>query len=306
MSDDEDRDEVDSRLDGLYRDLPEPRSHGLFGAKRGKAQLRLIEGSGRGAGASREGSNEKPLMQAFSHLSSSLVQADAWRGLPGVPSVTRRIVDEARNTGENDPVRLSFNHLRTSLLKTLRSNAWNRVAIAAPTRGCGATFSALQLGLSLSGVPGSRTVLLDLNLYRPGLAAALGMSGTDMEGFLSGASGAGAHVKRADDAFAVAAASGPAPQASHLLHGENCALAIGKLMDDLTPDVLICDMPPVLENDDLLAFLPQVDGVLLVADGTRTLPQHIAECERRLEGQARILGVILNRARQTGPAPAYA
>ena len=65
-------------------------------------------------------------------------------------------------------------------------------------------------------------------------------------------------------------------------------------------------MPPVLESDDLSAFLPQVDGVLLVADGTRTLPQHIAECERRLEGQARILGVILNRARQTGPAPAYA
>ena len=48
------------------------------------------------------------------------------------------------------------------------------------------------------------------------------------------------------------------------------------------------------------AFLPQVDGVLLVADGTRTVAEEIAACERVLDGQTQVLGVILNRARTSG------
>ena len=54
---------------------------------------------------------------------------------------------------------------------------------------------------------------------------------------------------------------------------------------------------PVLEYDDLTAFLPQVDGVLLVADGTQTTAAHLAACEKMLLGHTQLLGVVLNRAR---------
>ena len=69
----------------------------------------------------------------------------------------------------------------------------------------------------------------------------------------------------------------------------------------LRPDVVLYDLPPVLECDDLSAFLAQIDGVLLVADGTQTMAGQIAASERLFEGPTRSLGVILNRARPSGP-----
>ncbi|MEZ5767095.1 MAG: hypothetical protein R3D80_05045 [Paracoccaceae bacterium] len=45
----------------------------------------------------------------------------------------------------------------------------------------------------------------------------------------------------------------------------------------LKPDVVMLDLPPMLEYDDLAAVLPHVDGVLLVADGTSTQTKDIEE-----------------------------
>ena len=65
----------------------------------------------------------------------------------------------------------------------------------------------------------------------------------------------------------------------------------------LRPDLVLLDMPPILEYDDLNAILPHVDGVLLVADGTHTQARHIEECERLIKKRSKLLGVVLNRAR---------
>jgi len=72
------------------------------------------------------------------------------------------------------------------------------------------------------------------------------------------------------------------------------------MTESLQPDVVLYDLPPVLAYDDLAAFLPQVDGVLLVADGTQTTASQIVACEKILNGQTRLLGVILNRASRAG------
>ena len=173
--------------------------------------------------------------------------------------------------------------------------------------GCGATFSAINLAMSLSQIPGSRTLLMDLNLRRPGLASALDMKGTgDMRGFLTGQAHLQDQFVRAGDTLALGLTQAPDADAAHLLNSEGAAFAINDAMDRLSPDVMLCDLPPLLEHDDLAAFLPQVDGVLLVADGNQTLPDHIAACERSLENQTRVLGVILNQARLSGPAPMFA
>ncbi|MCB1398472.1 MAG: exopolysaccharide biosynthesis protein, partial [Rhodobacteraceae bacterium] len=207
----------------------------------------------------------------------------------------------------DEAVERSFVLLRTRLLKQLRAHAWSRVALAAPTAGCGTTFSAINLARSFGAVPGLRTVLMDLNLQRPGIGRALRLSGRDdMRAFLTGRLPPDDHLMRLSDTLAVGLAREGFEASAGLLHSETCAYAIGSVMDSLHPDVLLCDLPPILERDDLAAFLPQVDGVVLIADATRTRPEHIAECERMLEGQTRVLGVVLNLARRTGPVPAHA
>ncbi len=66
----------------------------------------------------------------------------------------------------------------------------------------------------------------------------------------------------------------------------------------LQPELILYDMPAMLAYDDMAAFTPQLDAVLLVSDGTKTMSRDLAECERRLDGRVPLLGVVLNRARR--------
>jgi protein-tyrosine kinase len=197
-----------------------------------------------------------------------------------------------------DPAARAFDVLRTRLLQTLRSNGWRRIAIAAPTQGCGSTFTAVNLAQSLARIPGSRTILMDLNQRTPGVAAALGVQGSgDMRGFLNGRVALSRHLVRTGDTLALGLANGVGENTAELLHDVRSGEVLERMSAALRPDVVLYDLPPMLAHDDLAAFLPQVDGVLLVADGTKTLASHIAGCEQILQGQTRLLGVILNRAR---------
>jgi len=198
------------------------------------------------------------------------------------------------------PTSKAFDLLRTRLVQALRQNSWSRIAIAAPTTGCGATFTAVNLALSLARVPGSRSVLIDLDQRKPGVATALGLQGNwPINDFLSGRALAEEHMVRLSDTLALALNSEVNVNASEQLHDHVSAAVLEDTEEDLAPDVMLYDMPAMLEYDDLTAFLPQVDGVLLVADGTRTTKRQIEECERILDGQTALLGVVLNRGRDT-------
>lgn len=192
----------------------------------------------------------------------------------------------------------AFDLLRTRLMQTLRQNGWSRIAVAAPTPGCGATFTAVNLALSLARVPGSRSILMDMNQRSPGVADALDVHGVgEMRHFLSGKVAMSQHLVRLSDTLALGLSTVPCPDSADLLHDRRTAEVLARMHTVLAPDVVLYDMPAILAHDDMGALLPQVDGVLLISDGTRTTARHIAECERVLAGQVPLLGVILNRAR---------
>lgn len=201
----------------------------------------------------------------------------------------------------DDPAAKAFDLLRTRLLNTLKARGWKRIAVAAPTRGCGSTFTAVNLALSLGRVPNSRTILLDLNHRDPGVADMLDLAGFgDMPGFLAGRVSMERQLLRTGETLALGLASNPDRDAAEILHDSQCAATLDHMCEELDPDVVILDLPAVLEYDDLAAILPQVDGVLLVTDGTQTSPGHLAACEKVLDNQTQLLGVVLNRARKTG------
>jgi protein-tyrosine kinase len=227
---------------------------------------------------------------------------DEWDALPLVPpGVRRHFLSGAPlvNYFRRDPAAKAFDLLRTRLLQALRANGWSRIAIASPTSGCGTTFTAVNLAQSLARVPGSRTVLMDLNHRNPGIASMLEMDDAgDMGGYLAGEVPLTQHLKRASRTLALGLTAGPALNAAEILHDARCGETLDHMAEALHPGVVIYDLPAILAHDDLAAFLPQVDGVLLVADGTQTQARHIAACERILEGQTQVLGIILNRARK--------
>lgn len=199
------------------------------------------------------------------------------------------------------PAARAFDLLRTRLMQTLRSQGWRRVAICAPTEGCGATFTAVNLALSLARVPGTRTVLMDMNRRDPGVADALDIHGHGrMDAFLDGALSPLEHLVRCSDGLALGLADAADPNAAETLHDPLCIRALDEMILTLDPDVVLYDLPAVLSHDDAAAFLPHVDAVLLVADGTKTTADQIRACEEILGDQTELLGVVLNRARSAG------
>lgn len=195
--------------------------------------------------------------------------------------------------------------LRTQLLQTLQSEVWNRIAVTAPTSGSGTTFTAVNLALSISRIPDFRTVLMDLNQRNPGIATALGLRGPgDMHRYLAGQVSARDHLMRCSETLAVGLNRARPVNPSEMLHSKRTGAVLDDMIGTLFPDIVLYDLPPMLEYDDLEAFLPQVDGVLLVADASRTLGPQIEECERRLQGKTNLLGIILNRTRIDVPLQA--
>ena len=195
------------------------------------------------------------------------------------------------------PATTAFDMLRTRLLHGLRTHGWKRIAVTSPTHGCGKSFVATNLALSLARRAGSRSVLMDLDLRRPQLATLLGIADIGpVEEFLSGDQPLESHFRRFGRTLALGLNGAAVEMASETLHDAVTAQALDAMLEQLDPEVVIYDLPPALLSDDVLALRPCIDAVLLVTDGTQTSPDDIRACEALFAGQMPLLGVVLNRA----------
>lgn len=206
------------------------------------------------------------------------------------------------NSAQN-AVTNEFDLLRTRILQPMQERGWRRLAVTSPTHGCGKSLVAGNLALSLSRRPESRTLLLDLELRAPGLAALFGMTGLDpLREVLTGDQPFEGHLRRLGRTLALGLNPVPVPDAAELLHSPSLAASIAAMIEGLDPQIAMFDLPPVLLSDDVLALSPLLDAVMLVIDGTRSTAAEMRDCEKLLDGQIPILGVVLNRAQDRGLA----
>jgi Mrp family chromosome partitioning ATPase len=197
--------------------------------------------------------------------------------------------------------------LRTRLLQALSENGWRRVAITSPTKDCGKTFTAANLAISLSRQENCRTLLLDCDMRRPSLHKVLGVSDPGSMGdMLRGTLSPQDHLRRMGDNqmnagrnIAFGFNGLVEPYASELLQDPMTEDCLNRLDAELDPDVVLFDLPPALYYDDVIAFRPLFDGVLLVVGGGITTEKEIKEVERRLGDSTPLLGMVLNKAENT-------
>jgi protein-tyrosine kinase len=221
-----------------------------------------------------------------------------WESIPEIaltPEILSRnglFADAAQNA-----VTQIFDMLRTRVLQAMAARSWTRIAVTSPTHGCGKSFVAANLALSLARLPSCRTVLMDLELREPQLAPLFDQSGTGpLIDYLMGARTLEQHFGRIGRNLALALNGEAVPRAAELLQDPEFARALEQMRDLLQPDVVIMDTPPALALDDVLSLAPHVDAIILVTDGTLSTPDDIRACERLFDGRIPILGVVLNRA----------
>ncbi|SFL28600.1 CpsD/CapB family tyrosine-protein kinase [Shimia haliotis] len=195
------------------------------------------------------------------------------------------------------PAHAAFDMLRTRMLQALSDNGWSRVAVAAPTRGCGSSFVTLNLAYAAARLSNTRTVVMDMDLRKPHLADMLNIEAPeDMAAYLSGEIAPEDFLIATRPNLAFGLSTSPADNSAEMFQATMTGDVLDELSDLLSPDLVLFDMPPALEFDDVLAFLPNVDAVLIVAGGGVSSAEDITKVEQILSEVKPILGVMLNNA----------
>jgi Mrp family chromosome partitioning ATPase len=223
----------------------------------------------------------------------------AWAALPAFAPDPARL-ERARvvTFDDVDPAHVAFDMMRTKLVRAMKANGWVAIGITSPTAGCGKTTVALNLAFSLAHQPDLRVALVDLDLRRPSVARALGLgSERSTAALLRGEASPAESFVRCGEALAVAASTEPAPNSGDLLGSAAAAAAAAAIRATFAPDVILYDLPPMLQSDDAMAFLPQLDCALLVAGAERSRIDEVDKCEQDLSQHTNLLGITLNKCR---------
>ena len=195
----------------------------------------------------------------------------------------------------------AFDILRTRIAQAMAERGWRRIGVTSPTHGCGKSFTAANLAMALARRPGSRTVLMDLDLRRPNLHSLFGVTPSGaLRDFLDGSQPMESLFMRVGRTLAIGFNGEAVPDAGDILHSADTTQALDAMEVQLDPEITVMDLPPALVSDDVLAMKGKVDAVLIVADGTQTTAKEIRACETLFENRIPLMGVVLNRAQDLG------
>ena len=201
-----------------------------------------------------------------------------------------------------DPRSKSFDLLRTQVLQAMTSSGWRLIGITSPTPGCGKTFTAINLTLSVARQPNSSALLVDLDLSKPQIAHRLGLQSragvrtllegrTSLEEALTWVSLGGFH-------FGVLPCERPSTRSSDWIGSAPMLAALQALRADEDLKIVILDLPPILSGDDVISILPHIDCVLMVAEMGKTTTVEMRECAKYLQSTP-VVRIVLNRAPET-------
>lgn len=188
-----------------------------------------------------------------------------------------------------------FRFLRTQILQAMSKHNLKTIAITSPRYGDGKTTIATNLAISIAQDLKQTILLIDLDLRKPSLESSLDLQAKKgLTNYLSGqAEVPDCLIRMPFERFSVFPAGERIDESSETLGSPQMAKLAAEMKARYDDRIIIYDMPPLLEQDDPLVFLPHVDGILLVArEGITT----VEEIKRSLDilVSAKVLGVVLN------------
>jgi len=198
-----------------------------------------------------------------------------------------------------DPRSRPYDMLRTQVLQAMAVSGWKILGVTSPTAGCGKTLTAINLAFSIARQPDQSVVLVDFDLQKPQIANSLGLTPAE-----------GGVLDLLEERTTLRQAAMPVRAGKHrivVLPTESTRVsselmgcrAMRNLLQDLRKSyqshIIIVDLPPVLTSDDVIAVLPHIDCVLLVAAVGHSKASEIEECNRHLQS-SHLVRLVVNKA----------
>ena len=210
----------------------------------------------------------------------------------------RIVIDERSNASA------AYKVLRTRVLQRMRRSGWKTLAVTGTCPNEGKTLTAINLSINLAWHLTTSVVLVDMDLRSPSIHRYLGIDTRfGLMDYLNGdVPLVRAGVRPGIERLGVIMNDRPVANASELLSAPETVGLIEEVKrgDDR---IAIFDLPPVFAGDDVLAFAPLVDAVLIVlSQGTTKRTTLVAL--RELLQNVNVIGTVLNRSSER-VAPYY-
>jgi len=197
---------------------------------------------------------------------------------------------------DHQDARLAYKLLRTQVLRRMSDNNWNSLAITSPGAGEGKSLTAINLAISLAREVNHTVLLVDMDLNTPSIARYF-----DYQPKL----GVGDYLKNGAEINEIMLNPGierlvilpgreSLPDSSDLMSSPKMVNLIAELKSRYTDRLILFDMPPMLYADDVLAFSPYVDALLIVIEEGKTRQDALLRSVNLLSSQ-NIIGTVLNK-----------
>jgi capsular exopolysaccharide synthesis family protein len=197
------------------------------------------------------------------------------------------------------PTALESEQYRTichGLEQLTRETGLSVLAVSSPAVGDGKTTTALNLASTLAQVPGTRVLLVDMDLRRPSIAQLLGLNdshGPDVVGVISDPNLSWRDAVRRCSTFNLHVL--PARQSSAAPHEIMKSQRLGELLQEARHcyDYVIVDTPPLVPFSDCQILQRWIDGFLVVVAAHKT-PRKLIEEAIQIVEPPKMLGLIFN------------
>ncbi|WP_171239000.1 CpsD/CapB family tyrosine-protein kinase [Ruegeria sp. HKCCA5763] len=234
------------------------------------------------------------------------VGEDLWLALPEIKIESRLIPRKRLMSFGGGADATPYDMLRTKMLQQALSNGWRRVALTSPYSGCGKSTTAANLAFSLGRQEDLRTIVVDFDMRRRGLAEILKQTGTSsMSDVIQGSVPFHEHALRYGNNVIFGLNYTATRNPAEILQSRKTIEMLEFLEAEYKPDIILFDTPPLMASDDSHGFLRNVDCALLLAAAEETSIDHIDVAERQLAELTNVMGIVLNKCRYISGAFGY-
>lgn len=240
----------------------------------------------------------QPVTEEQLHVPQESADEDIWLTVPEIvidPGLISRKRLMSFNGGADAT---PYDMLRTKMLQQTLSKGWRRVALTSPYSGCGKSTAAANLAFSLSRQEDLRTIVIDFDMRRRGLAEILKQTGNySMADVIQGKVPFHEHALRHGNNVIFGLNFSSTRNPAEILQSRRTIEFLEQLEAQYKPDVILFDTPPLMASDDSHGFLKNVDCALLLAAAEETSIDHIDIAERQLAELTNVMGIVLNKCR---------
>lgn len=193
----------------------------------------------------------------------------------------------------------AYGLIRTQVLQRLESAGWRSVAVISAEDGEGKSTTAANLAISIARDPEHSVLLVDLDLRRPSIAPLFGVYPERgvIDHLLHDVSLSELLFHPSIERLLVLPGHQSYSQSAELLASDRVRDFAAELRTRYADRVVIFDLPGAVTCDDAMAFLPNVDAVILVVRDGFTKVEQLQRMQYLL-GQKPVLGWVFNASRE--------